>query len=76
MKQRINRLLMLGKRGLGGPLFQRIGSSLYGIGSPGKRHGIQESDLLVVNEDGVGSQEFMALNESGVGWQGITLVSE
>lgn len=29
MRQRINRLLMLGKRGLTGPIFQRIGGRLW-----------------------------------------------
>jgi hypothetical protein len=34
MKQPINRLLMLGKRGLGGPFFQRVGQRLFAIGPP------------------------------------------
>jgi hypothetical protein len=29
MKQPINRLLMLRARGLGGPVFQRVGSNLF-----------------------------------------------
>jgi hypothetical protein len=41
VKQPINRLLMLGKRGLGGPIFQRIGQRLYAIGPPGNRTGIR-----------------------------------
>ena len=32
---------MLGKRGLGGPIFQRVGQRLYMIGPPGNRTGIR-----------------------------------
>jgi hypothetical protein len=46
MKQPINRLLMLGKRGLGGPFFQRVGQRLYMIGPPGNRTGIRVSGGL------------------------------
>jgi surface protein len=37
---------MLGKRGLGGPFFQRVGQRLYMIGTPGNRTGIRVSGGL------------------------------
>jgi hypothetical protein len=46
MKQPINRLLMLGKRGLNGPIFQRVGQRLFAIGPPGNRTGIRVSGGL------------------------------